>query len=169
METEAIGLGTYKPDAQPQYPDVVEYLPSPLPASWYDPHIVSRIARELLDHSQEQADHVHQPSKLPMGGQTKTPLLERQTTADLFFQRPHVDSWHEINDFDRLITSSFHDGGSSQDIHQTTYDVPQWSDHTHMSSLSSATSEDSWGLEDPMIPYCLEADMRRRCWLLTLT
>ena len=36
-ETEAIGLGNYKPDAQPQYADVVEYLPSSLPARLVEP------------------------------------------------------------------------------------------------------------------------------------
>ncbi|KAI4224371.1 MAG: hypothetical protein L6R36_004708 [Xanthoria steineri] len=142
-ETETIGLGIHIPDAQPQHPDVVEYLPSPLPASRYDPHAILRVARQPLDHSQEQADHVHQASKLPMGGQTKTPSLEWQTTADLFLQRPHVGPLHEINGSDRLPNSSFHDGRSSQDIHPTTYGESQWSDHTPMNSPSSATSDDS--------------------------
>ena len=35
-ETEATGLGTYIPDAQPQYADVVEDLPTPLPTRLVD-------------------------------------------------------------------------------------------------------------------------------------
>ena len=41
IEIETIGLGIHIPDAQPQHPDVVEYLPSPLPARLVEPVLLS--------------------------------------------------------------------------------------------------------------------------------
>ncbi|KAI4281764.1 MAG: hypothetical protein L6R38_003442 [Xanthoria sp. 2 TBL-2021] len=148
-ETETIGLGIYIPDSQLQYPNVVDSLPSPMPASWYDPYESSHVAHQPLTDPREGADYAQQPSEHPLGGQMRTPFLEWQTTADPFLQQARFKPWHEMNVFDQPLNSGFHDGGSPQDIHQTTYDEPQWFDHTHMSYLSFATSDDSWELEDP--------------------
>lgn len=79
----------------------------------------------------------------------RTPFLEWQATADPFLPQSHLKTWHGTNVFDQPLNSGFHDGGSTQGIHQTANDEPQWFDHSHTSHLSFATSEDSWELEDP--------------------
>ncbi|KAL8657385.1 MAG: hypothetical protein Q9226_001966 [Calogaya cf. arnoldii] len=166
-ETDVVGLGIYIPDNRPhcpavdtqpqrsqvdsqsERPNVVDTLPSPLPASWYDPRGSSRVAYESVVHPKNEAGHAHQPFEHLMG-QVMAPLLEWQTKAATSLHRPHPSPRYEMNNLDLPRNSGFPNGGPSQDLHQTTFEVPRWPGHTHMSYQELLASDMFGKNENPM-------------------
>ncbi|KAL8848760.1 MAG: hypothetical protein Q9221_006231 [Calogaya cf. arnoldii] len=174
-KTDVLDLGIYIPehrpqhhdvDTQPQRPNVVDTLPSPMSSrlveaqihclgstltrrSWHPPSETCRVAYGPVVHPRNGAGHAHQVYEHPTG-QVKAPLLDWHTEADTFLHRPHSSPRYEVNSLDLSLNPGFPNVEPFQDLHQTTFEEPRWSGHIHMSYQELLESDILGGNKDHM-------------------